>query len=79
MKQIIELKPENFRVIRTEYFHFSLEFVAKHTKLSIPTIRHAEIGVRVSPATIATLMKFYVFCYEVKIKIKNTKETKSKC
>lgn len=76
MKQIVELKPENFRLIRTEYFHFSLEFVAKHTKLSIPTIRHAELGVRVSLATIDTLMKFYAFCNEVKIKIKNAKETK---
>ena len=76
MKQIIELKPENFRIIRTEYFHFSLEFVSKHTKLSIPTIRHAELGVRVSNKTITTLMKFYAFCHEVKIKIKNTKETK---
>lgn len=76
MKQIVELKPENFRLIRTEYFHFSLEFVAKHTKLSIPTIRHAELGVRVSSATIDTLMKFYTFCNKVKIKIKNTKEIK---
>lgn len=79
MKQIVELKPENFRLIRTEYFHFSLEFVAKHTKLSIPTIRHAELGVRVSLATIATLTKFYTFCHEIKIQVRNTKEEESKC
>ena len=79
MKQIIELTPENFRVIRTEYFHFSLEFVAKHTGLSINTIRHAEMGISVRKENIEKLVRFYQFCREVKIQIRNTKETKSIC
>lgn len=76
MKRIIELTPENFRIIRTEYFHFSLEFVAKHTGLSINTIRHAEMGISVRKENIEKLVRFYQFCREIKIKVRNSKEIK---
>ena len=56
---IIALIPANFRRIRTEYFGYTMEQVAKATNLSVGTIRNAEVGIGVSKEKLKTITDFY--------------------
>ena len=74
MAREVTLRQENLRILRTQYFHFTLEFVERHTGVSTTTIRNAEIGRKIKKENLNKIFVFYIKADDIKQYIRNHPE-----